>query len=254
MNSRNRRQCSGQILVLGVLVISILLLSTQLYIYEVGKSLEEVRSNCISDLTLAMKLGSKHTLIGSLANISVGGESSTLLLNLERWAEFSGRMYQLGRPVLEFVPASSPPYTNGSHLSWTIDGLGISSAYVDFNLSVLDLQVDVQLAYAINVTTTLVEKAFYLDQGSIKKVDVTCSVMNEGRPALAENITVLFQNSSSWVRADEQDIYGITDYGNGTYLISFEARIEQEDVRVSAQVHDLRGIYVQANVTCTALP
>ncbi len=254
MNSKDRKRCSGQILVLGVLVVSILLLSTQLYVYEIGKSLGEVRSTIISDLALAMKLGSKHVVIGSLANISSGGERSTLLLNLEKWAEFSGNMYQLGRPILEFVPSSESPYINGTYSSWAADGVGVSSAYVDFNLSILDLQVDVQLAYAVNITTALVERAFYSEQGGIKEVYVSCTVMNEGSPALAKSITVWFQNASSWLRAEDQVGYGVTDYGNGTYLVSFEARIDQENVTVSTKVHDERGIYVQANATCTELP
>lgn len=234
--------------------MSILLLSTQLYVYEIGKSLGEPRPTSISDLALAMKLGSKHAVIGSLANISLGGERSTLLLNLEKWAEFSGSMYQLGRPILELVPSNELPYINGTYLSWAADGVGVSSAYVDFNLSILDLQVGAQLVYAVNITTALMERAFYSEQDSIKEVYVSCTVMNEGSPALAESITVWFQNASSWLRSEDQAGYGVTDYGNGTYLVSFEARIDQENVTVSTQIHDKRGIYVQANVTCTELP
>ena len=255
MKKRNSRRCSGQILVLAILVVSLILLSTQLYIHEVGRSLEGHQSIRVNDFVLAVKLGSKHMVIGSLANISMGGDYSTIFVNLEGWASFIEGLYQFGKPVLNFTLRNTLPYTNGTRLSWGTDGYGVSSAYVAFNFSLSDRQVNVQLPYAVNVTTSLVLEAVYRTlQGSLKQVNVTCNVLNEGNPALAENVTVLYEDSGSWLRADEQSGYTFTDYGNGTYLISFEVDILEENVNVSAQVYDLRGIYVQANVTCTNVP
>lgn len=238
---------------LAVLVVSLVLLSTQLYIYEVGRSLEEIGSMRVNDFVLAIKLGSKHAVTGSLANISAGGDGSVLFANLEGWASFTGGFYQFGKPVLNFTLRNTLPYTNGTHLSWGTDGFGVSSAYADFNFSLSDSQVDVQLPYAVNVTTSLVVEGVYRTlEGSVKQINVTCNVLNEGTPALAENLTVLYY-SGSWLRADEQTSYAFTDYGNGTYLISFEADVPEENVNVSAQVYDLREIYVQANAVCTSV-
>ncbi len=237
---------------LAVLVVSLVLLSTQLYIYEVGKSLEETGSIRVNDFVLAVKLGSKHAVAGSLANVSGGGDGSVLFSNLERWAMFTGGFYQFGKPVLNFTLKNTSPYTNGIYLSWNTDGFGVSSAYADFNFSLSDGQVDVQLPYTVNVTTSLVVDGGYRALiGNVKEIKVTCNVLNEGSPALAENMTVLFY-SGSWLRADEQTGYSFADYGNGTYLISFEADIPEESINVSAQINDLREIYVQANVTCTS--
>jgi hypothetical protein len=247
------RQSSGQILVIAVLVVSLVLLSTQAYIFEVGRSLSDNHSPRVNDFVLAIKLGSKHVVAGSLADVSTGGDNAILYSNLESWATFIGGFYQLGRPVLNFTLRDASPYASGLHLSWGTGGFGVTSAYADCNFSLLDGQVSVQLPYALNVTTTLLVEGVHRNmQGDVMQVNVTCHVLNDGAPALAENLTVLYQKSSVWLRADAKDSYSLTDYGNGTYLAIFEQEyLPLETVNVSAQVHDQRGIYVQANVTST---
>jgi len=191
-------------------------------------------------------------ITGSLADVSTGSDSVVLYSNLESWATFISSFYQLGRPELNYTLRNTLPYTNGTRLSWGVDGFGVTSAYADFNFSLLDGQVGVQLPYALNVTTTLfVEGGHRNLQGDIKQVNVTCRVLNDGSPALAENLTVLYEKSGAWLRADAKDSYSLADYGNGTYLVVFEQEyLPLEPVNVSAQVYDLRGIFVQANVTC----
>ena len=253
MTGTRNRQNSGQILVIAVLVVSLVLLSTQFYIFEVGRSLGETHSLRVNDFVLAIKLGSKHTVAGSLADVSTGGDSAILYSNLQNWASFIGGFYQLGRPVLNFTLLDASPYIGGLRLSWGINGFGVTSACADFNFSLLDGQVSVQLPYALNVTTTLFVEGVHRNlQGDIMQVNVTCRVLSDGAPALAENLTVLYQKSAAWLRADAKDSYSLTDYGNGTYLVIFEQEyLPLETVNVSAQVYDSRSIYVQANVTCT---
>jgi len=43
------------------------------------------------------------------------------------------------------------------------------------------------------------------------------------------------------------------DYGNGTYRMSFIAETESvnDPMLISAQVYDMRGIFVLANATCS---
>jgi len=242
--------------VIAVLVVSLVLLSTQLYIYEVGRSLEDTESLRVNDFVLAVKLGSKHVVTSALANVSVGGSSSILSENLKRWASFTAGLYQFGKPVLNFTLRNTSPYSNGTRLSWGTNGFGISSVYVTFNFSLSDRQANIQLPYSENVTTSLVVESVYRTlQGALKQINVTCKVLNEGNPALAENVTVLYEKSGSWLRADEQSSYSFTDYGNGTYLISFqETYSPSENINVSAQIYDLREIYVKANTTSINLP
>lgn len=255
VRSKSRRQCSGQVLVIAVLVVSLVLLSTQVYIFEVGKPLEGSKSAHVNDFVLAVKLGSEHVVTGSLANISRGGDDAVLQSNLKSWASFLGGFYQLGMPVLNFALADASPYVNGTQVSWGVEGFGITSAYSEFNFSLHDGEVSVQLSYAVNLTTSLlVEGAYRTLPGDIMQVNVTCHLLNEGDSALAENVTLFYEKSGVWLRADAKDSYSFTDYGNGTYLIVYDQEyLPFETVNVSAQFYDLREIYVQANVTCTEI-
>jgi hypothetical protein len=86
-------------------------------------------------------------------------------------------------------------------------------------------------------------------------VNVTCTVFNEGEPALAKNITLFYEKDGDlsvqeWIPVDSPSS---TDYGNGTYFMSFiaETQTHNDPVLVSVHVHDLRDIFVQANTTCT---
>jgi len=255
MKGKNCGQCSGQILVIAILVVSLVLLSTQLYIYEVSRSLEGDKAIHVTDFVLAIRLGSNNVVTGSLVNISTGGDSSILSANLEGWASFVGGLYQFGKPVLNFMLRNAAPYINGTQISWGTNGFGVSGVYVDVNFSLADGQVNIQLPYALNVTTSLVVEGVYRTlTGFTKQINITCNLFNEENPALAQNMTIFYESSSSWLRADEQSNYSFVDYGNGTYWTSFEAEVLEESVNMSAQVYDLRGIYVQANTACTNLP
>lgn len=255
MKGKNCRQCSGQILVIAVFVVSVILLSTQLYIYETSRSLERERTVRVADFVSAVRLGSKHVVIGSLANISQGRNNSNLESSLDGWTHFVGSLYQFGKPVLNFMLNHAAPYNNGTHISWETNGSGVSSAHVDFTLSLTQRQAQVQLPYIWNLTTSLMIHGFHRTvSGNTKQINVTCSLFNEEHPTLAQNITVLFETSNSWLSATEQSNYNFTDHGNGTYTASFEAEALEESVNVSAQAYDMRGIYVQANTTCVNTP
>lgn len=248
------KHSSGQILVVTTLVVSLVLLSTQLYIIDVCSPFLETKSSHVNSFVLAIRLGSRHAVIGSLANVTNGGSYSFLTANLAKWENFTSNMYQLGKPILNFSPKNTTPYTNGVYLSWGVTGFAVSSAYVDFNFSLSDQEADVQTQYAINVTTSITQEAMFRSlQGDNKQVNVTCNVFNEGSPALAENVTICYDYMGIWYRADTLDVYNFFDYGNGTYSISFEANIPGSSVNVQAFVDDLRGIFVRTVTTCTEL-
>ena len=251
MKTNATKQRSGQILIVTTLIISLVLLSTQLYIIEVSKAFVETESSHVNSFVSAIRLGSKHIVTGSLANITMGGSNSILLTNLAKWKNLTSNMFQLGKAILNFSPKNATPYTKGVYLSWGVTGFGISSAYVDFNFSLSDQKVAVQTQYNINVTTSITQEAEYrILQGDSKQVNVTCNVFNEGSPALAENVTICYDYMGIWYRADTQGVYNFLDYGNGTYSISFEANIPGSPVKVQAFIDDLRGISVRAVTTC----
>jgi hypothetical protein len=254
LRTNSPKKSSGQILIVSTLVVSLVLLSTQLYIIEVCSPILEMKSTHANSFVSAIRLGSKHAIIGSLANITNGGLNSILRTNLAKWENFTSNMYQLGKPILSFSLKNTIPYTNGVYLSWGITGFAVSSAYVDFNLSLSDQEAEVQTQYAINVTTSITQEAtFRVLQGDNKQVNVTCNVFNEGKPALAENITICYDYMGIWYRADTLNVYDFFDYGNGTYSISFEANIPGSSVIIQVFVDDLRGIFVKAAITCTEL-
>jgi hypothetical protein len=97
------------------------------------------------------------------------------------------------------------------------------------------------------------ESTFRKTVGNEKQINITINLLNEGTPALAKQITVYYKRLDSWLTIDETNNYMILDYGNGTYLASFVARIPGQDVEVSAHVFDQREIYVQANSTSTQI-
>ncbi|RLI40778.1 hypothetical protein DRO69_12460 [Candidatus Bathyarchaeota archaeon] len=248
----SRRNNSGQALLLGVLLIALLLLSVELYVYEVGKAIDTANSNSFSDSIFAVRLGSRHVVIGSLANISQGGANQNLELNLESWSSFVGKQYQFGKHILNFTVREASPYSSGIWISWGTNGSGVSGAYANFTLKLLDRGIEINQTYAINVTTTLsIQGSYSVIGGNTKQVNVTSNLLNEGAPALAKNLTVYYNNSSDWIVPGSQNNYTIIDYGNGTYFMSFIADIPSENVEVSVHVSDLRDITVQANVTCT---
>jgi len=249
-----RRNDSGQALLLGVLLIALLLLSVELYVCEVGKVIGEANPNSLSDSIFAVKLGSRHVVVGSLANISQGGANQNLEINLENWSSFVGRQYQLGKYILNFTCKDTALYSSGIWISWKANGSGVSGAYANFSVKLLDRGIEINQTCAINVTTTLlIQGSYRVAEGNTKQVNVTSSLLNEGVPALAKNLTLYYNNSSNWIVPDSQNNYTFIDYGNGTYFTSFVADIPSENIGVSMDVFDQREINVRANVTCTEI-
>jgi len=249
MSRRNTsRRHSGQILIIAVLVISLMLLSTTFYIYEVGRSSTVADATRIGDFILAVKLGSQHVVLSSLANISSGGAESILRANLQRWKAFIEGSYEFGRPTLSFSLVNTSSYVNGICLFWGSDGIGVSSASAKLNLSLTDQEIDAQLSYSVNVTVVLTVGGQYRAmEGQTKQTNVTINLLDEDGSTLARDITIFYESQGTWFAAD----YLSMDYGNGTYLLSFEADVPDSVLNVSAYIRDLRGVAVQANATCS---
>jgi hypothetical protein len=141
-------------------------------------------------------------------------------------------------------------YDSGTRISWNTN-TGVSSAYVNFALSVYGIAENVTVNYAINITTaTTIGGYFTKTEGDGKRVNLTCKVYNEGKPALAKNVSVFYEDLGSWIPANASNNLLIVDYGDGTYAISFIADIPSETVHILVKVYDMRDILVQAEAFC----
>ncbi len=249
-----KRANSGQILLIAAFIIASLLVSAQLYILEVGKTSGETESDSLSNFTLSIQSDSRNVVIGSLANVSNGGLSNALELNLGEWSYFIGNQYLYGKNVLDYTLRDTEPYSSGIWLDWSQNGYGVSSAYVNFTHTLSGLEADVDQSYPMNITTTmLIASTNRRLSENTRQVNVTINVQNEAETALAKQITLYYRVSDSWVIPDAANNYVLLDYGNGTYEASFVATFPTESVEVSAHIVDCRDIYVQANSTSTEI-
>ncbi|MCW3977755.1 MAG: hypothetical protein NWE77_07470 [Candidatus Bathyarchaeota archaeon] len=256
-----KRRNSGQVLLIAAFIMAFLLLSAELYIFEVGKIIYRIESNSLGDSIFAIERGSRRVVIGSLANISQGGSNLTLATNLARWGSFVWNQHLNVKSLLNFTGRDTPPYTSGLWIDWSrTDGIGVSGAFVNFSLNLSGMQATAQTEYYENVTTSVnvVDGMYRKLEGEgmelKKQVNVTCRILNEGEPALAKNVTLFFEDdgdlsTQNWIGADSPSI---ADYGNGTYFLSFiaETQTRNDPMLISAQVRDLRDIFVLANATC----
>ena len=71
-------------------MISILLISTQVYIFRGGRSHLSSDFSYLSDYALGLREGSRHAVVASLVNVSNGGPSQNMGSFLDRWSAFVG--------------------------------------------------------------------------------------------------------------------------------------------------------------------
>lgn len=251
----NRRRNSGQVLIIAALIITMLLLSTALYVAETEKEVPAYDSATDADFS-AYKLGVTHTVISALANISNGGETGILITDLNQFQSVVESHSYNAIIKMEFAPLNAAPYQDGVWMNWGAEGRGVSGAYVNVYLNSTGTSATYHSEYAVNLTSELKVSGFYtLLTGSLKQVNLTCSLFNEGKPALAQNFTVFYEQDGSlsteeWIQVASPSV---ADYGNGTYAMFFTAETTNPDdsMLVSVYCHDLRGILVRANATCT---
>jgi len=248
------RRNSGQVLIIASLVVTLLLLSTALYVSEIGKNAAVYESR-VDPAFSEYKLGVMHTVVSALANISNGGSADVLVANLNQFKSVVDSHSFSAIVKMDFAPLNTAPYQDGVWISWDSSGRGISSACVNFFLNSSGTSAAYYAAYAVNVTSEIAVNGYYTAlTGSLKQVNLTCNILNEGKPALAQNFTVYYEQDGSlspeeWVQVASPSI---TDYGNGTYGISFTAETTNPDdpMLVSVHSHDLRYILIKANATC----
>jgi hypothetical protein len=251
MRRNFRTNSSGQLLIVAALAVALLISSTTLYVFELSDGNTNAYSESFNDLILSLKQSTKHTIISSLGNVSNGGERTVVTSNFNELAQAFRELSRCGFCNLTYVLANDSRYDSGVWLSWSTSGIGVSSAYVDAGLSVYGATEQVVVNYGLNITTaTLVTGDYTVVAGDEKLVNLTCNTYNEGKSALAKNITVYYENLGNWTIVDASNNLSIVDFGNGTYKISFNVNAPSSNVQVSVHVFDLREIFVQANITC----
>jgi hypothetical protein len=254
MKSRQRnRRNRGQALIITALIITLMSMSTVYYVLETEKETISVQSTADSYFSVA-KISTRNTVISALANASNGGDRETLTTDLEKLSSALHDHSFDAEFDLSFIPLNTTPYQDGTWISTGEDGSGISSAYVTFAINVSGSAENYYSTYETNITTALQINGTYTAVGNEETVNVTCTVSDEKGPTLANRIAMFYQSPTdgSWVSVDQQNSLVIVDFGNGAYSISFSAN-SQGPVNVSAQINDLRNIFVMANATCVQI-
>ncbi len=251
----SRRKNSGQVLIVVALVITLLLLSTALYIADTQKS--QLKYTSESDLYLPFyKQGLRHTMISALVNVSSGGDIGVLELDLNQFNAFTLEHSYDAFFKPEFTLRNTTPYVNGVWTTQNSSGTAVTSAYASFSVNSSGTSETYSSEYDIEVTSRLeVSGQYQLVNETEKQVELTCSLSNEGQPALAEGFTFSYENDGSleienWTIVEKP---AIIDHGDGTYTISFTAVTDQPDdpVLVWVSCQDQRGIMLQTRVTPT---
>jgi hypothetical protein len=249
-----RANSSGQLLIVAALAIAILISSTIIYVYELSKETNGTYDLPISIFVLSLKQATKNAVISSLANISNGDGKAIFSANLNELSKVFSSLNHFGVCNLAFTVLNNSDYDSGVRLSWNTSDRGVSSAYANFSLKAYGMATNVTLNYAVNITTAVTINGYYTKLvGSEKLVNLACNAYNEGEHALIKNMTLFYERLGSWIPVDSSNNPSITDYGNGTYHISFTAIIPSDNVQVSVHIHDLRDILVQANTTCSEI-
>jgi hypothetical protein len=240
----------GVQLVIAALAISLIILSTQAYVYHLSRREMRSEHTTLTDYILSMEQGSRRVAVASLINVSNGGASSNFQSNLDRWEAFVARDYQYGLLSINGTLNTDPPYSQGIRLDWGTNGTGISSTSADFNLQLTGGSVEGSWDFSVNISTTISLSGYYTTASGDpdnKTFHINAQLSNEEQPALAQHINISY-NTTQWMNASDSTSYFETDYHNGTYQYTFNEIIPGATIPIRAQAHDRRRIYVQTEI------
>jgi len=241
----------AQVIIITALLVASLLLSTAIYVFETEKEVPTA-STGQENVFPAYEQSIRNTLISALANVTNGGYRGVLSGDLnELTVAITNDSYQTIFQMI-YTPLNVAPYQNGVWVSWGTEGHGVSSAYASFVFGSSAPSASSNSEFAVNVTSEVDLNGYLQLYTNYTQVNLTVNVLNEGKPALAQNFTFYFENATgSRVKADSPSL---TDFGNGTYSAAFtETNQLNSPIPVSVLCQDQRGILVEANATCTNL-
>jgi hypothetical protein len=237
-------------LVIAALAISLIILSTQAYVYHLSRREMRTEHTTLTDYILSMKQGSRKVVVASLINVSNGGASSNFQSNLDKWEAFVAKDYQYGLLSINGTLNNDPPYSEGIRLDWGTNSTGISSANADFNLQLMGPSVEGYWDFSVNASTSISLSGYYttaVGDPDNKTFQITVELSNEEQPARAQHIDISY-NSTGWFNASDSTSYFETDYHNGTYQYTFNEIVSGAAIPIRAQAHDRRRIYVQTEI------
>jgi hypothetical protein len=245
-----KRNNRGQVLVVTSLLIALLFLSTAMYIIGTEKT-QPVAQTAQDNVFPVYQQSLRNTVISALANITSGGPSAALTSDKDTLTQtITSHSYQ-SILKMTYTPLNTEPYQDGLLVSWGADGWGISSAYVTFTLDSLGSSATSTVQYCLNVTSQ-VNLSGNTEQinDTFTQANLTVNLFNEGKPALAQNLSFNYQNGTDQIKVDNPNL---TDFGNGTYKASFTVENASYPLSVSVLCQDQRGIFVGANAICTVI-
>jgi hypothetical protein len=246
------RRKRGQVLIIAALAIALTILTTQAYVYRLSRTEVESEYDLVNDYIIGLELGTKHAVVASLISISQGGNASELSSNMDRWESLVGGDYRFGRCDIDYTPYNQSGYSDGIWLSWGMDGVGISSACVDFVLNISGLGVEVGWSLNYNTSTVIINSGSWTQGAGAndKVVNGVFEFLNQDSPALADRVNITY-NNGLWSEASSLPDYSLTDHGNGTYRYEFTAQVPGPEIEVRIQVYDRKGVFVEAEATFT---
>ncbi len=251
MEKRNfRSNKSGQVIIITALVISVLFLSTAIYVIEVGKEAPTVEPNQ-SNVFLDYKQQITNTMISALSNATGGNNPNILETDLAELKTVILANSYTTMLTIDYSTLNSSGYKNGLLISWNNNGQGVSSACASFVFASSSQSGNSNIEYTVNVTSSMNSSGTCRQiNDALKQVNLTINVMNEGKAALARNFTFSYQNGTDWTRVDSPTVIS---FGNGTYKTTFNAEQSQSSnqIAVSLLCQDQRGIFEGTNLTCT---
>lgn len=223
-----------------------ILLATALYVVNLQKNMLEYNSNSNLDLPF-YKQGLRHTMISALANISNGGNIDVLTTNLDEFNNFTAEHSYSASLDKEYNLLNTGYYQNGIWISQNSSGQGIAGAFANFSINASSTTGMYNAQFEVNVISMIeVTGQYEVVNGTEKQATLTCNVYNEGQSALAESFTISYSNDGeNWTQIDSPSI---TDSGDGTYTITFNADDLEDTALISANCQDKRGINVQTTV------
>jgi len=239
-------------LIITSLVVVLLLLSTVVYVTEIEKNAPVFVADANSGL-FALKQAAVHTLVSALGNVSKGGDPNILAENLNRFKSSVESHSYNAILDLNFTMWNAAPYSDGFWINWGNNGESISSISALFALNSTGNSANYYSEFAINISSSISVSGTYASlNASHYQVTVTCNILNEGKPASINDITLYYKQNDPavWTPATPTNII---DWGNGTYLTSFQAQnINQNNpLPISANCIDTRAISMWTNTTCT---
>ncbi len=155
MEKRNfKSNKSGQVIIVTALVISVLFLSTAIYVIEVGKEAPTVEPNQ-SNVFLDYKQQITNTMISALANATGGSNPNILGTDLaELKTVILANSYQ-AMLTMDYSTLNSNGYKNGLLISWDTNGQGVSSACASFVFASSSHSANSNIEYTLNVTSAM---------------------------------------------------------------------------------------------------